>query len=98
MINTVLKFPYSKFRFNWTNISLFVPDFFAVKQVPRCPWLAAVFCQQSQLECRCGLSMTYHTEILQNKMMQTETELQHFNVHTLVTHLVNVFSLTQMYD
>ena len=45
-----------------------------------------------------GLSMTYHTEILQNKMMQTEAELQHFNVHTLVTHLVNVFSLTQMYD
>ena len=45
-----------------------------------------------------GLSMTYHTEILQNKMMQTEAELQHFNVHTLVTHLVNVFYRTQMYD
>ena len=27
MIKTVLKFPHSKFRFNWTNISLFVPDF-----------------------------------------------------------------------
>ena len=56
----------------------------------------------SQLECRCvlpaGLSVTYHTEILQNKIMQTEAELQPFNVHTLVTHLVNVVSLTQMYD
>ena len=44
------------------------------------------------------LSVTYHTEILQNKIMQTEAELQPFNVHTLVMHLVNVFSLTQMYD
>ena len=45
-----------------------------------------------------GLSVTYHTEILQKKIMQTEAELQPFNVHTLVTHLVDVFSLTQMYD
>ena len=56
--------------------------------------------------CRCsgsdvlsaGLSVTYHTEILQNKIMQTGVELQPFNVHTFVTHLANVFSLTQMYD
>ena len=27
VINTVLKFPHSKFRFNWMNISLFVPEF-----------------------------------------------------------------------
>ena len=36
--------------------------------------------------------------IAKKKIMQTEAELQPFNVHTLVTHLVNVFSLTQMYD
>ena len=56
--------------------------------------------------CRCcgsdvlsaGLSVTYHTEILQNKIMQTGVELKPFNVHTFVTHLANVFSLTQMYD
>ena len=80
-----------------------------MKCFPLCPWLAAVFCQQSQLECWCygsdvlsagraGLSVTYHTEILQNKIMQTKAELQPFNVHTLATHLVEVFSLTQMYD
>ena len=45
-----------------------------------------------------GLSVSYHTEILQKKIMQTGAELQPFNVHTLVTHLVNIFSLTQMYD
>ena len=45
-----------------------------------------------------GLSVTYHTEILQKKIMQTGAELQPFNVHTSVTHLVNAFSLTQMYD
>ena len=27
MINTVIKFPRCKFRFNWMNISLFVPEF-----------------------------------------------------------------------
>ena len=27
MINSVLKLPHSKFRFNWTNISSFVPEF-----------------------------------------------------------------------
>ena len=80
-----------------------------MKHVPRCPWFAAVFCQQSRLGSwvpRCcgsdvlsaGLSVTYHTKILQKKIMQTGAELQPFNVHTLVTHLVNVFSLTQMYD
>ena len=83
-----------------------------MKRVPRCPWLAAVFCQQSlswQLstgaaaetrgrDVSAGLSGTYHTKILQNKIMQTEAKLQPFNVHTLATHLVNVFSLTQMCD
>ena len=29
MINTVLKFPHSKFCFNWMNISLFGPEFLA---------------------------------------------------------------------
>ena len=97
MINSVLKLPHSKFRFNWTNISSFVPEFlrwgvsrdhsrplpvrvffffFFASQppvsvlhnfvdgrgggrgkdnrsrrnerlCPRCPWLSAVFCQQS---------------------------------------------------
>ena len=76
-----------------------------MKRVPRCPWLAAVFCQQNltwQLGagvlwqwCVVGwLIVTYHTEILQNKIMQTGVELQTFNVHTFVTHLANVFSLT----
>ena len=105
MINTVLKFPYSKFRFNWTNISLFVPEFLPwsmsrdVRGSQRC------FVNKASLSAgvagdvlSAGLSMTYHTEMLQNKMMQTEAELQHFNVHTLVTHLVNVFSPTHMYD
>ena len=80
-----------------------------MNRVPRCLWLTAVFCQQSQLSLSAGavvpsdvlsagLSVTYHTEILQNNIMQTEAELQPINVHTLVTHLVNVFFLTQMYD
>ena len=97
MINSVLKLPHSKFRFNWTNISSFVPEFLRWGGVPRsqspitsacffcffspasllflsstilwmaeaaggekttegrrnerlcprCPWLSAVFCQQS---------------------------------------------------
>ena len=85
---------------------------FAVRRVLRCPWLAAVFCQQSltwQLGAVCcgtrgsdelsaGLSVTHHTEILQNKIMQTGVELQPFNVHTFVTHLANVFPFTQMYE
>ena len=45
-----------------------------------------------------GLSVTHHTEILQNKIMQTGVELQPFNVHTFATHLANVFSLAQMYE
>ena len=80
-----------------------------MKRVPRCSWLTAVFCQQSRLGSwvpgagdsdvlSAGLSVTYHTEILQTMIMQKGADLQPFNVQTLVTHLVNVFSLTQMYD
>ena len=56
-----------------------------------CRGAAAVMC------CRLAYQ-SYHTEILQKKIMQTGAELQPFNVHTLDTHLVNVFFLTQMYD
>ena len=45
-----------------------------------------------------GLSVTHHTEILQNKIMQTGVELQPFYVHTFVMHLANIFPLTQMYE
>ena len=112
MINTVLKFPHSKFRFNWMNISLFVPEFMSwsvsrdVRGSQRClvnktslgSW--APVCSQLLWQwCVVGwLIVTYHTEILQNKIMQTGVELQTFNVHLFVTHLANVFSLTQMYD
>ena len=105
MINTVLKFPHSKFRFNWVNISLFVLEFLSwcvfrdVRGSQGCfvnkAWLGSwVPCD----ELSAGLSVTYHTEILQNKIMQTGVELQPFNVHTFVTNLANVFPLTQMYD
>ena len=97
MINTVLKFPHTKFRFNWMNISLFVPEFLPwsvsrnVRGSQRCFVNKAVLAVGAVL--LAGLSVTYHTEILQNMIMQKGAELQPFNVHTLVTHLVNVFLL-----
>ena len=48
MINTVLKFPHSKFRINWTNISLFVPEFL--------PWSVSRDFRGSQ---RCFVNKAY---------------------------------------
>ena len=48
MINTVLKFPHSKFHFNWMNISLFMPDFL--------PWSVSRDVRGSQ---RCFVNKTW---------------------------------------
>ena len=50
-------------------------------------WCSDSFC------CRLPLSVTYHTEILKNTIMQTGVELQPLSMHTFVTHVVNSLSL-----
>ena len=98
--NIVLKFQLSQLCFDWINISLFGDDFcrnndglqLSLTTKPLCRWLLLQWCviDHDRLPCQCDLPY-WNIAKCDNAKRGRSTAL---NVHTLVTHLINVWSLT----